>query len=431
MKHCPLILLYVAACLVVPAAVAQDLAPGDDGNAQRECNVNSRYTVERIDLAGEHEYALSGPVLQHIDRLIGGKLDFDALNGLAQQISSEVHASEVSVHVNRGSQPNFVRVTLDIRDSRSTYDLAVPKFLWHSSEGWTAEGVATGTFGDDSVSFGLTSNGDDLMERYQGFSARYQRRSLGTDRVKFAFLFEEYHVEWNQATLAAIASSPKAVFRYRARRNVQPEITFLATRTLSFSAGFSAERMEADTPGVGGESANALTGTAHYHRTIEGSSGLVQTVDVTYDVRAATRAMGSDFGYTRHFATARYAASRNRHMIEAKVVGGAISGTAPMFERFAAGNAEIMPGWNKFDLDPLGGGRLVDGSLEYRYRMARVFYDAGAIWDRGGRIEARQSVGAGIGSGFGLPGHNEFLLALAFPLYQGHMDPVLVAGMNF
>ena len=64
-------------------------------------------------------------------------------------------------------------------------------------------------------------------------------------------------------------------------------------------------------------------------------------------------------------------------------------------------------------------------------RMMRVFYDTGAVWDRGGRVEARQSVGTGLEGNLGIFGHNEFLLALAFPLDQGHLEPMFVAGMNF
>jgi outer membrane protein assembly factor BamA len=111
--------------------------------------------------------------------------------------------------------------------------------------------------------------------------------------------------------------------------------------------------------------------------------------------------------------------------------GGAIVGTAPMFERFSLGTTSTLQGWDKFNLDPLGGSRVADGSVAYKYRLVRVFYDAGAVWDRGQRAVPRQSVGAGVEGNLGILGHNEFLLACAFPLTQGHLEPMLVAGMNF
>ena len=69
-----------------------------------------------------------------------------------------------------------------------------------------------------------------------------------------------------------------------------------------------------------------------------------------------------------------------------------ISGRAPLFERFVLGTSSTLRGWNKFDIDPLGGDRMVHNTLEYRYRMLEVFYDTGAVWNRGqaGRGAARR-----------------------------------------
>jgi hemolysin activation/secretion protein len=61
----------------------------------------------------------------------------------------------------------------------------------------------------------------------------------------------------------------------------------------------------------------------------------------------------------------------------------------------------------------------------------RVFYDAGSVWNQGQAPEAKQSAGIGVSSGMGLFQKGAFLLAVAFPLRQGHVDPVLIAGMNF
>jgi len=90
-----------------------------------------------------------------------------------------------------------------------------------------------------------------------------------------------------------------------------------------------------------------------------------------------------------------------------------------------------LRGWNKYDLDPLGGNRMAYGSVTYGYRILRVFYDAGSVWDQGTSPEARQSAGIGVSSGLGILEKGAFLLAVAFPLRQGRADPVLIAGMNF
>jgi hypothetical protein len=422
-------LLLSAACVFAIPALAENGPDPDGGNAVDETNVNSRYTVESIDVAGQHDYTLSQPVLQQIHGLVGTRLNFEALSSLARAITREVHAREVSVRVMRGSEPEYVRVILDVNEGRSRFDVSIPKFLWNSREGWTAEGQATGTLGNNSVSFGLSSNGDDLLERYAGYNASFQRRSLGSDKVNFALTFEDYHQEWNQATIAE-ASGSQPLFLYRSRRNVEPELTYLLSRDLSFSAGVSMEAMQPETAAAREKSANSVTGAVRYHKTVE-SSSLHQALDASYSVRVASRDLGSDFVYTRHRVKARYTAAHNRHSVELGLEGGAIVGTAPMFERFALGDSSTLRGWDKFNLDPLGGTRVVDGSLGYKYRAVRVFYDTGAVWDRGGRVQPKQSLGAGLEGSPGILGHNEFLLALAFPLNQGHAGPMFVAGMNF
>ena len=59
-----------------------------------------------------------------------------------------------------------------------------------------------------------------------------------------------------------------------------------------------------------------------------------------------------------------------------------IAGRAPLFERFVLGNASTLRGWNKYELDPAGGNRMVHNSVEYRYGAFQAFYDTGAVWDR-------------------------------------------------
>ena len=95
-----------------------------------------------------------------------------------------------------------------------------------------------------------------------------------------------------------------------------------------------------------------------------------------------------------------------------------------MFERFILGNAELLRGWNKFDLAPLGGSRAVHGSIDYHYRGLLLFYDTGALWDRPEQREQKQSLGVG----FGVHGWE---LALAWPIRSGAANPVFYVGMNF
>ena len=44
-----------------------------------------------------------------------------------------------------------------------------------------------------------------------------------------------------------------------------------------------------------------------------------------------------------------------------------INGRAPLDDRFVLGNTYYLRGWNKYEIDPLGGNRVVSNSVEYRY----------------------------------------------------------------
>ncbi len=58
---------------------------------------------------------------------------------------------------------------------------------------------------------------------------------------------------------------------YRARQNLQPEVTFVLAKPLELTLGTSFERMEDETPGVPAESANAWIASLRYHRRLEGA----------------------------------------------------------------------------------------------------------------------------------------------------------------
>jgi outer membrane translocation and assembly module TamA len=172
------------------------------------------------------------------------------------------------------------------------------------------------------------------------------------------------------------------------------------------------------------QSANAAITALRYDRRFEGPDGDLQEFEAGYSLRAATRALNSDFAYTRHRWELRYSITRGRHTVSDEAVAGLIAGRAPLFERFTLGTSSMLRGWNKYDLDPLGGSRVALNSLEYRYGMVEVFYDTGAVWDSGQDVVVRHSVGVGLRK-------SSFLLAMAFPIKEGRASPVFMVGMNY
>jgi Omp85 superfamily domain len=404
------------------------------GNQDSETNVNTRYTVETVTIHGDgwsadpvadRDKRISSGLRREIASLVGEKLNPSALDDLAKRLRKELHARTVEHHVLRGKQQDYVQVVFDVKLPPTRFDVSVPKFLYQNKQGWSGAVEGTASIHQNGFTFGLVSDGDEQVERYTGMEARYDNQYLGTDRLHLAFEFDTFHEQWNPATVAALpsASDAAAADLYRTRENFQPLLTFVVARPFSVSFGASFERLDPEGPMARTEAANALLAGATFHEEMEGSD-FEHSFNGTYDLRMGTRALGSDFAYGRHRWQMRYTLTRGRHMLLDEATAGLITGQAPLFERFVLGTSTMLRGWNKYDIDPLGGNRMVHNSVEYRYGAFQLFYDSGAVWDSGQTVIARNSIGAGLKQG-------PFFIAMAFPLRDRRAEPVFMVGMNY
>jgi hypothetical protein len=433
MKLALILVLAAFALLGQSPAPGGDSAPAEDSAS--DLNVNSRYTIESINFIDQHEYKLSSSALEDIRRLIGAKVNTEALDLLAKRIRAELHAHEVIFKLTRGAQPEEVRVLIHVDRAAGTVDASVPKLGYNSQLGFTGIGKVTATLGSNALTFQMLRDSDTLIERFSGIQASYDKLSLAGGRVRLGFEFDAYQDQYDSATLAAIdgASRPFSLSAgaYGSRLNYEPSATFVLAAPLTLTVGLSFEQLDHLPTAARPESANAVINTLRYHQRWSGSDGNKQELDAGYSLRAATTLLGTNLAYTRHLAHARYSYARDSQSVEVTVVAGAIYGQAPLFERFALGDSAMLLGWNKYNLDPVGGNRLAYGSVTYGYHIMRVFYDTGSVWDQGKPPEVKQSAGVGVSSGLGVLERGAFLLALAFPLEGGHVTPVLIAGMNF
>lgn len=424
--------LFLAAALLAASVVA---TAGERDEGAAELNVNSRYTVESVNVAPQREYKLSGAVLAEMERLVGERLNVEALNRLSRRITEELRARSVTFRVYRGAEPARVRVTFEVEKRPTDFDLSLSRLTYNSREGWSGTGQITVTHGANALTVAGLSNGDDLVERYSGVRARYERLKAGSSRVRLAFEFDTFHEQYDGVTLASVNAAGSnfslGAGAYRSRMNFEPSATFVLTPALTLSTGLSFESMQPDYARSKLESANALVSTLRYHRQTKDAEAGTNDIDAAYRLRIAARALGSDAVYTKHAVTARYLYRRGRQSADVAVLLGVIYGQAPLFERFVLGNNNTLRGWNKYDLDPIGGNRVAHASVTYGYQIMRVFYDTGSIWDNGRSPQLRHSAGCGITTGLGVFGKDALLLAVAFPLHQGRTDPVFIAGMNF
>jgi Omp85 superfamily domain len=418
----------LAAAMVAPLMAAPSDQNGSDG-PQQVVNVNARYTVESVNVLGGSNRSLSHSLRAELDHVVGQKMDHPRLEQLAGRIKKELQVADVSVHVAKGSRQDFVTVTFEVtKGTERAVDLEIAKFLYDSREGWSGEGDATIHADGNAFTFGIVSDDDLLPERYSGIRAKVERNSVGTDRLSVRFEFDNFHDQLDSD--AASELSPGEMEMYRSRQVYSPEATLVIARPLELDFGTRFSRFRLSTPASRTESSNAVVSTLRYHprwgsaEDPKHPGDPEQEVEASYSVEAATHVLASDPAYTSHTLRAHYRFHHLRNLVDVRFLAGKITGLAPLFDRFVLGNSSTLRGWDKYDLDPFGGSRVVYGSVNYNYRFLEVFYDTGAIWSHPQDRQQRQSVGVGLKK-------DNFQLAVALPLRDGRTEPVFYAGMNF
>ncbi len=410
-------LLTIVLLLLLPAVVHAD-------GQKPETNVNERYEVESVQVSGINQSRISKDLNDDMQKLVGQKYNQQAAQDLAERLRQELKDHNVKLTVRRGDQAERVKVIFEVeRDRGKQFSVAIASLIYNSKLGWSGDLDLPFDYHHSSFVFGLVNSAEDLLERNAGFRLHYENRKVGTDLLQLRLEFAGYHQKWNPATENALADSPGVPGVYRARQDFAPSVSILPLPEVKLTAGLSFQRIQTQYPSVHTETAYAATGGIQFRRRLR-DGGFRHELSADYGVRTATRALDSDFVYTRHSWSAGYAASRGRNRFGARIQAGLITGSAPLFERFSLGNSSALRGWNKFDVAPLGGDRAVHGSLEYRYRPFEFFYDFGAVWDQGQPARARH------GLGFGLATRNGFFMSLAFPVRLNRVTPVFMIGFR-
>ena len=401
------------------------------GPQDSDSNVNARYTVETVIVTGkgwttnlrsETTDKISTSLYRQLTAIIGQKLNPASLDTLAENLKKELSAREVTHRIVRGEMAEQVRVEFDVRPARASLGMNVRQFVYDSKQGWSGSGEADVSVKQHTFALGLVSDGDWLSERYAGVTARYEDKSIGTDRLSFRFQAGSFHSQWNHAAVTAIAARPEvAPGLYRARQEFQPLATIVLAKPLSLTVGAKIEQLESQIPAVGTNASNAVVTTLRYHRRVEGSDNQ-QDLDADCSLHAATRILNSDYVYAMRSAGVRYQFRSGKHTVSDNAWGGVIGGRAPLSDRFVLGNTYYLRGWNKYEIDPLGGNRALHNSVEYHYGPFQFFYDVGSVWDEGQPVVARHSMGIGIRE-------SVFSLAVAVPLRSGHVEPIFMMGI--
>ena len=428
-------------------SIAFVVAPISD-DPELLANINARYVIESVSVSPKFEKGVPKPLMDELQALRGKRLDAEEGQRLSKKIADsltgygELH---VKPRFERGSQPGQLRVIFEVTETGTWLGFhrlgvsTVPKFVYHAYQGWsTAMDIPIG--GDDlQFTFGFAiANEDDLLEQYSGVRIRFASRNVGTKRLGAGIELSHYGQSWREATLFTVAADPTIPQAYDGRTTVEPNLTFAFNRHFRVSGGVSVSELETLEPldvldppdpvelDESGQSMMASTGvfSAAFDQRWPAGPGRSHEVTGSYELRISSEGLGSDLDYTRHLAIASY---RFRHGRSALIAGarfGRSHGSVPLFERFAIGDTSTLRGWNKFDINPAGGTRLIYSTLEYRWRCAAVFVYAGSVWDPNTDSSTRWS------TGFGCHG-NKFFLTLGVPLNADDVNVTFMTGVRF
>jgi hypothetical protein len=410
--------LVVAVLLLVPAAArAQE--------KEVPANVNSRYKVESVSIVGVAEAKVSQALRDDMQKLVGNNYDSEAAEQLAGRLRKELPGYSIAVKVKRGEQPESVKVVFEAEKIRErSFDVNLAPVLYHTNDGFSLALTPGFTTHHNYISVGFVTTADELLERNTGIVLRYEHRKVGTKMVQIGMEYDYYWPDFQSETEAALALAPWVPGTYDTREVFAPSVSFLPIPDIKLTFGASFQTLGMEDPAESHQAAHSFLFGAKLRHARGSRHGWRHTIAADYSVRDANETIESDFLYTRQFVSADYTVGTRRQAFMFRFEGGHISGQPPLFERFSIGNSTTLRGWDKFEVAPLGGTRLVYGSIEYRYYPFQAFFDFGKVWDRDQVAEYKHSVG------IGLAWRNGFFMSLGVPLKFHGVQPTFMIGFK-
>jgi len=397
----------------------------DDGDLVS--NINTRYTVESVEVEGFPYSEISQALRDRLQALVGRRLDADEADDLIDRLKAERPGFNVSRRIERGSRPGRIRVVFEFSEvERLRWIPFAPsrsKYVYHSDEGWSGlhDIPMGGRYHRATVGFAFDDN-DDLVEEYSGVRVRFESRRVGTERLGIGLEVSRFNNTWREPTQLALAANPAIPEPYRTRLTVEPTVSVALTPELRAIGGVSFSDLVSLSHSPDSQMANVVVGGLAYTQRWDLGSATRQIVDAGYEIRSS--ALDSDLSYRRQYGHGRYRYDNHDNTVIASVFLGRVTGAAPLFERFSLGDSATLRGWNKFDIAPAGGDHVFHQSLEYRFHNVGLFVDTGSVWDTGTEKRLRTSTGFGIL-------HDNFFLTLAFPLNAGGANTAFMVGVRF
>ena len=399
-----------------------------DGERQKAgANVNTRYDVETASVSGVAESKVRRALRDDMQALVGRKYDPEAAEAIARRLRDDLQGYRVRVKVRRGDRPEHVKVVFEAeRIPGRPIQVRLSPLLYSTHDSFSLALQPAFETHHNYFSAGFVTNASDLLERNTGWVLRYEHRQVGTSRVQIGVEYDYFKPSFQDETEFALARAPLVPGTYGTREVFAPSISVLPVPDLKVTFGVSLETLDMEAPVPFDEAARALTFGVQLRKEVRRHRGVFHAVNADYSFRDASRTLESDFLYRRHWAAAGYTGGVWRHEFNVQFQGGHAEGVPPLHERFSIGSATTLRGWDKFDVAPLGGTRLLYGSLAYRYRPFELFYDFGTVWDPalGQAADWKHSVG------IGLAWRNGFFLSIGVPVRDRGVKAAFMFGFR-
>ena len=401
---------------------------GRQAERTRDENVNERYIVEQADITGVPEAELTQALRDDLRALVGKRLDSGDADRFQERLRTDLPRYDVSRKMRRGSEVGRIRLVYEARKKELPSWLRFEPLrlntVYHSDQGWgtytpLSIGARTVRF---TANFAL-ANAEDSVEEYSGVGLRFETRKLGTRRLGASLEWSWFEQDWRRATLDALPLTPEIPRPYDTRTTVTPLVKFAVTPDLSVAAGVSISELEPLAPAIDSQMANAAVASIDFDRQWEDGSDATHRAVASFGVRAGSRQLESDLAYTRYLVDGSYRFDFGRHHVQATAMGGGITGHPPLFERFALGDSMTLRGWDKYEITPVGGDRMIYSSIEYRYTGLALFLDIGSVWDANTTRQVRVSTGLGFHAG-------PAFLVVGFPLNTDNLTAVVALGLR-
>ena len=402
---------------------------GRAGEFDRDDNVNARYVVEQADIVGVPDAELTDALREDLQALVGQRLDSGEADRLRQRIERELSGYDVSRRIQRGSERGRIRLVYEARKKEPPawlrFEPLRSNVIYHSEHGWGS--YLDLAMGDRSVRFTpivAINDSEELVEESSGYGLRFETRKLGTRRLGASFEWFRFDQDWRGATHDAIASRPDIPSLYSERSTVTPLLKFAFTPDVNIAAGVSISELKPLDGVTGSRMANAAVASIDFAKRWEpDGSDATHRAEASVGVRAGAHDLESDLSYRRYLGQGWYRFGFARHHVQVSGMAGRITGDAPLFERFALGDSIRLRGWDRYEISPVGGDRVVYAAVEYRYRGVGVFLDVGSVWDRNTERRVRASAGFSLRAG-------PAFLTLGFPLNTDNLTTIFTMGLR-